>query len=159
LIKGGVHLENARNLRAIALDKTGTITEGKPRLVAAEFLDATVAEDQLRKWAASLAGHSDHPVSKAIAQGLDLPATEVDAFTALPGRGVEGRTDGRTLALGNHRLVEERRLCSPELEARLKAHESAGRTVTMLASPERVLAIFAVADRIKETSREAIASL
>ncbi len=159
LIKGGVHLENARNLRAIALDKTGTITEGKPRLVATELFDESTDEAQARQCAADLAGHSDHPVSKAIAQGLALPARDVQGFTALTGRGVEGRVDGRAVALGNHRLVEERGLCSPDLEARLKAHESAGRTVTILVAPEGVLAIFAVADRIKETSREAIASL
>ncbi len=159
LIKGGVYLEEARKLRAIALDKTGTITEGKPRLVATEVLSSTDQEAKVLSWAASLAGHSDHPVSKAIATGLNLPENGLSDFTALPGRGIEARLDGHTLILGNHRLIEDRGLCSPEIEARLAIHENQGRTVTLLAAEDRVLAIFAVADTIKESSREAITDL
>ena len=66
---------------------------------------------------------------------------------------------GMSYVLGNHRLIEERGQCSPALEERLKQHEEAGRTVTLLASPERVIALFAVADTIKPSSREAVASL
>ena len=159
LIKGGVYLEEARKLRAIALDKTGTITEGKPRLVAKEVLSSAEAEATILSWAASLAGHSDHPVSKAIATGLALPENGLTDFTALPGRGIEARLDGRKLLLGNHRLIEDRGLCSPEIEARLAVHENQGRTVTLLAAEDQVLAIFAVADTIKESSREAVAEL
>ncbi len=159
LIKGGVYLEEARKLRVIALDKTGTITEGKPHLVATEMLPSTVPESQVLAWAASLAGHSDHPVSKAIATGLKLPETGLTDFVALAGRGVEARADGQLLILGNHRLIEERGLCSAEIEARLQAHETQGRTVTMLATAQQLLAIFAVADTIKESSREAVADL
>jgi len=159
LIKGGVYLEEARKLRAIALDKTGTITEGKPRLVATEVLASTEPEWKILSWAASLAGHSDHPVSKAIAAGLALPENGLTDFTALPGRGIEARLDGRKLILGNHRLIEDRHLCSPEIEARLSIHENQGRTVTLLATEDQVLAIFAVADTIKESSREAVAEL
>jgi Cd2+/Zn2+-exporting ATPase len=159
LIKGGVYLEEARKLRAIALDKTGTITEGKPRLVATEVLSSAVPEARVLAWAASLAGHSDHPVSKAIAHGLNLPENGLQDFVALPGRGIEARTDGERLTLGNHRLIEERGLCSKAIEARLAIHESQGRSVTLLASERQVLAIFAVADTIKDSSRAAIAEL
>ena len=159
LIKGGVYLEEARKLRAIALDKTGTITEGKPRLVATEVLSPVEPESKILSWAASLAGHSDHPVSKAIAAGLALPENGLTDFSALPGRGIEARLDGRKLILGNHRLIEDRRLCGPEIEARLAIHENQGRTVTLLAAEDEVLAIFAVADTIKESSREAVAEL
>ena len=159
LIKGGVYLEEARKLRAIALDKTGTITEGKPRLVATEVLTSSVQESQVLSWAASLAGHSDHPVAKAIASGLNLPENGLTDFVALAGRGVEARTDGQRLTLGNHRLIEERGLCSVEIEARLSVHEIQGRSVTLLASERQVLAIFAVADTIKESSRAALAEL
>src|SRR5574343_1052705 len=159
LIKGGVYLEEARKLRAIALDKTGTITEGKPRLVATEVLSPSDPEAKVLSWAASLTGHSDHPVSKAIAKGLNLPENGLTDFTALPGRGIEARLDGHTLILGNHRLIEDRGLCSPEIEARLAVHENQGRTATLLATEGRVLAIFAVADTIKESSREAITDL
>jgi Cd2+/Zn2+-exporting ATPase len=159
LIKGGVYLEEARKLRAVALDKTGTITAGKPKLVASEIVSSSIAETQIVSWAASLAGHSDHPVSKAIAAGLPPSANGLQGFRALPGRGIEARSDGTLLVLGNHRLIEERHLCSPATEARLNEHERQGRTVTLLASENEVLAIFAVADTIKESSRSAIAEL
>lgn len=159
MIKGGAYLEEARKLRAIALDKTGTVTEGKPRLVATEMLPSDHSETQVLSWAASLAGHSDHPVSKAIASGLALPQSALSEFTALAGRGIETSLDGEKLILGNHRLIEERGLCSPDIEARLGIHESQGRTVALLACGHRTLAIFAVADTIKESSREAVAEL
>ncbi|MBF1165692.1 MAG: heavy metal translocating P-type ATPase [Dechloromonas agitata] len=159
LIKGGVYLEEARKLRAVALDKTGTITAGKPKLVASEIVSSSIAETQILSWAASLAGHSDHPVSKAIAAGLSPSDDGLEDFRALPGRGIEARSDGTLLVLGNHRLIEERQLCSPAIEARLNEHERQGRTVTLLASENEVLAIFAVADTIKESSRSAIAEL
>ena len=159
LIKGGIYLEGARKLKAIALDKTGTITEGKPKLVARELLAPTSGTASVEALAAALAGQSDHPVSRAIAQGLAAPTAAVADFTALPGRGVQGSIDGTAYVLGNHRLIEERGQCSPALEATLKAHEEAGRTVTLLASPAGVLALFAVADTIKPSSREAVAEL
>lgn len=159
LIKGGVYLEEARKLRAVAMDKTGTITEGKPRLVAAEVFSTIVPERQVRQWAASLTAHSDHPVSKAVVRELDAADLPVRDFTAIHGRGVQGRVNGEMLTFGNHRLIEERGICGPEIEARLKAHEKQGRTVTMLATEREVLALFAVADTIKESSREAIAAL
>lgn len=159
LIKGGTYLEEARNLKAIALDKTGTVTEGKPKLVEFAVVDPSVAKDQIAVFAASLASRSDHPVSKAIAAGLPAEVEEVDEFEALAGRGVQGRVSGQVLVLGNHRLIEERKQCSPELEAQLRAHEEAGRTVTLLAGEAGVLALFAVADTIKESSRRAVEEL
>ena len=173
LIKGGVYLETAHQIKAIALDKTGTITEGRPRLVATEVLpspegNAPVASAQVLRWAGDLAGHSDHPVSRAIAQGLAAaqgaapgaaPGGALEAFTALPGRGVQARVAGQRLVLGNHRLMEELGLCNPGIEARLAAHEAQGRTVTLLATDAAVLALFAVADTIKDSSREALAAL
>lgn len=159
LIKGGIHLEQARKLKAIALDKTGTVTEGRPRLVewsvVGDATDAATAEHI----AAALAGHSDHPVSRAIAAGLKTNRVDARNFTALAGRGVQADVDGVTYALGNHRLIEERGQCSPALEERLESHEDAGRTVTLLATPDRVVALFAVADTIKPSSREAVATL
>jgi Cd2+/Zn2+-exporting ATPase len=160
LIKGGIHLEGARKIKVVALDKTGTITQGKPKLVATEVLPTDQVESQVLRWASDLAGHSDHPVSMAITQGLGIQGNGLlESFTALPGRGIEAKAGGHSLILGNHRLIEDRGLCSPQIEARLTAHEAQGRTVTMLASSTQVLAIFAVADTIKESSREAIAEL
>ena len=159
LIKGGVHLEGARKIKVVALDKTGTITEGKPVLVDTEFVKSEVPEWQVLRWAADLSAHSDHPVSKAIAKSLDPGSSVLQDFKVIAGRGVEALVDGQLLILGNHRLIEDRKLCSSSIEARLAELEALGRTVTMLASQTQVLVIFAVADTIKETSREALAQL
>lgn len=158
LIKGGTYIEEARKLRAIALDKTGTVTEGKPTLVESAILDGSDGKDWL-SIAGSLSSRSDHPVSKAIAAGLTESTATVEGFKAIAGRGVVGQVNGARYQLGNHRMVEELGLCSPALEARLKVHEDAGRTVTLLIAPTGVLALFAVADTIKESSRDAIADL
>ena len=159
LIKGGIYLEEARKLKAIALDKTGTLTEGKPRLVDWAVVDSQTESADAEHVAVVLASHSDHPVSRAIAAGLKPNGVEAKNFTALAGRGAQAEVSGVSYVLGNHRLIEERGQCSPALEERLKQHEEAGRTVTLLASPERVIALFAVADTIKPSSREAVASL
>ena len=158
LIKGGTYLESARLLKAVALDKTGTITEGKPALVDWR-LWGEGDEAQVKHLAANLAARSDHPVSRAIAAILTDSALEVQRFTALPGRGVQGTINGQTLQLGNHRLMHESGFCSPELETELAMHEGQGRSVTMLADTGRVLALFAVADTLKPSSIQAIAEL
>ncbi|WP_428564823.1 heavy metal translocating P-type ATPase [Ramlibacter sp.] len=160
LIKGGVYLESARRLKAIALDKTGTITEGKPKLVAWRTWNGA-NEPDARLWSASLASRSDHPVSRAIVAGLDGEGerAEVEDFTALPGRGVKGRVAGGELLLGNHRAMHELGLCGDELEAELRTHERQGRTVTLVARDGRVVGIFAVADTMKDGSRQAIEEL
>ena len=163
LIKGGTYLEEARNLKAIALDKTGTITEGKPKLVAFELLDNAQSREAVSRLAQSLASQSDHPVSKAIAAGLvdSAPAAShpVLSFTAIAGRGVQGDINGQKYVLGNHRLIEERGLCNPAIEAKLAEHENQGRTVTLLATDRNVIAFFAVADTIKPSSQQAVAEL
>jgi Zn2+/Cd2+-exporting ATPase len=158
LIKGGTYLESARLLKTIALDKTGTITQGKPKLVVWRAWNGA-DRAQSQQLAASLASRSDHPVSQAIAAGLEGERAAVDNVSALPGRGVQGVVQGTSVLLSNHRAVHERGWCSPELEAELQQHEQLGRTVTLLVGGEQVLAIFAVADTIKETSRQAIAEL
>ena len=159
LIKGGVHLEQARLIKAVALDKTGTITEGKPRLVEWEMLTTSLPRSQAEHIAAALAAHSDHPVSRAIAAGLTPNSVEARNFSALSGRGIEADIGGQRYVLGNHRLIEERGQCSAEIEAVLHRHEAAGRTVSLLATASGVLALFAVADTIKPSSAAAIGEL
>jgi Zn2+/Cd2+-exporting ATPase len=162
LIKGGAYLEQGRKLRWLALDKTGTITYGKP--VQTDFAPLDEADSlECRRLAASLAGRSNHPVSRAIAEGAQAAgagaARSVTEFEALPGRGVTGVVDGKRYWLGNHALVESLKRCSPALEARLDALERQGKTTVMFIDTTRVLAVFAVADTVKETSRTAVADL
>ena len=159
LIKGGVHLEQARRLRVLALDKTGTLTEGRPRLVAQEGMGRAPLSDAVLRLARSLAARSDHPVAQAIARGLPGPTRPVDDFAAEAGQGVHGCIDGKALVLGNHRWIHERGLCTPALEAQMARHEVEGRTVSLLADEREVLALFAVADTVKPSSREAVAAL
>ena len=163
LIKGGTYLENARRLKAVALDKTGTLTEGKPRLVDWRVWGEG-DKAQAQHLAASLAVRSDHPVSQAIAAGLmgaglAGAASDVLDFQALPGRGVTGTVHGVSLRLGNHRWMHDSGLCSPALEAELARHEQQGRSVTVLADSTRVLAVFAVADTLKPSAVQAVADL
>jgi len=161
LVKGGVYLEGGYKLDYLALDKTGTITHGKPVQTDYLALDPGV-ENSAPTLAASLAARSDHPVSRAIADAAvdkQLAPQVVDNFQALPGRGVRGDIDGKTYHLGNHRLVEDLGLCSPELEERLFALEKQGKSVVLLLDGTGPLALFAVADTVKDSSREAIRQL
>ncbi|WP_110970296.1 heavy metal translocating P-type ATPase [Pseudomonas huaxiensis] len=161
LIKGGVYLEGGRKLDFLALDKTGTLTHGKPVQTDMQVLD-TLFEDRAQRIAASLAARSDHPVSMAIARHAEenaLVLESVDNFQALMGRGVSGEVGGVSYHLGNHRLVEELGLCSPQLEQKLDALERQGKTVVLLLDSSGPLALFAVADTVKQSSREAIAEL
>lgn len=158
LVKGGIYLESARLLKAVALDKTGTITAGKPQLVHWQVLNGA-DESRAKRLAASMAQRSDHPVSRAISAGLEVSAEEVDDFVALMGRGTQGSIAGQPVVLVNQRLIEERKQCSPALKALLQQQEQLGRTVTLLADERGVLALFAVADTIRETSRDAVARL
>ncbi|MDR6586563.1 heavy metal translocating P-type ATPase [Herbaspirillum frisingense] len=167
LIKGGVYLEQGRRLRALAVDKTGTLTFGKPRLTDVVSLQAGADQQALLQLAVSLAARSDHPVSRAIAvqeerqeeRQEDRQALEVQDFAALAGRGVQGRIDGQLLHLGNHRLVHELGQCSPELEARLQGFEKQGKTTTLLCCDGRPELLMAVADTVRPSSRQAVSEL
>lgn len=162
LIKGGVYLEDGRNLKVIALDKTGTITLGKPSVTDVTLLQGdTNTQLQL---AASLANRSDHPVSGAIsrywqAQFPTLSLIEVVQFEALMGRGVKARIGDQWFYLGNHRLVEELGICNTSLEATLRTFESDGKTVVIFCNETTPLLMVAVADTVRETSRQAITEL
>ncbi len=159
IIKGGLYIEEARKIKALALDKTGTITLGKPKLVAFSPQQEGADADALKQWASSLAERSDHPVSRAVATGLDGERLAVEAFEALPGRGVRGVIAGRPLMLANHRWIEELGLCSSTLEASMQVHERQGRSLSLLADDSGVLALIAVADTVRPSSAAAMEAL
>lgn len=161
LVKGGVYLEAGHQLTWLALDKTGTITHGKPALTNTVLLDQTTGVDAVQL-STTLAARSDHPVSKAIASAgekANLVLLDVADFSAIPGRGVSGTINGVLYQLGNHRLMHELGVCSKELEIVLTSFEEQGKTVIMLTDGVHVLCLFAVADTVKESSRAAIQEL
>ncbi len=161
LVKGGVYLEIGAKLSFVALDKTGTITHGKP--VQTDYMpvaEASVVHPQIV--AASLGARSDHPVSQAIAkfEGLDASTfLQVQSFEALPGRGVKGMIEGQLFYLGNHRLIQDLGLGTPQLDASMTNLERQGKTVVALTSTSQVFALFAVADTVKDSSQTAIKEL
>ena len=161
LIKGGEYLERGHQLKSLALDKTGTITFGKP-VVTDVVTQSGEYGESLRK-AASLAARSDHPVSAAVNAYWKLQGSEtlqeVTDFEAIAGRGVKGRINGMWFYLGNHRLVEELGLCNASTEAALSKLEQDGKTVVVICNENLPLAIIGVADTVRKTSREAIAQL
>ncbi|HKT96950.1 MAG TPA: heavy metal translocating P-type ATPase [Paraburkholderia sp.] len=163
LVKGGVWLERGRLLKAVALDKTGTLTRGAPVLTDTLAL-AALPEGEALRLAASLDDASTHPVARALVagwreRGTQAPLEPIDNFAVLNGLGVTGRIGGEAWHLGNHRLVESLGLCSPDLEARLSQLEAAGKTVIVLCSPREPVALFAVADAVRPESMRAVREL
>ncbi|MFE1570861.1 heavy metal translocating P-type ATPase [Comamonas odontotermitis] len=163
LIKGGSALEGARNLRAIAMDKTGTLTTGQPQLMGVQVWGNLPSGDEERiAW--QLASRSDHPVSRAIANGLESSFAHTSSHNtqdveALPGRGMAGTVDGSRYVLGNLRLMREMGIASETLEEALQRHEQQGHSVTLLADERSVHAIFAVADPLRAQAPEAVRQL
>jgi Zn2+/Cd2+-exporting ATPase len=161
LIKGGAHLERISRLRCIAFDKTGTLTRGKPEVVDVVALNGGRTASVVGL-AASVEQRSSHPIAQAIvdhAHTANISSVAADGVTALSGRGTEGSVDGRRVLLGNHRLFEERRLCSPALHDRVDAMNASGRTAVLVARDEQPIGIIAVADRSRETGKAAIEML
>ena len=161
LIKGGEYLELGHQLKSLALDKTGTITVGKPGVTDVVLLSDE--QNEFLRMAASLAARSDHPVSSAInaywkTHGNEVLDEVVD-FEAIAGRGVKGRIDEQWFFLGNYRLVKELGIANPSTEAALTKLEADGKTVVVICNERLPLALIGVADTVRETSREAIAQL
>lgn len=158
LIKGGVHLESGRTLTTIALDKTGTLTHGRPKVISMESLHGT-NEGKARQIAASLDQLSAHPVAKAIVDYWDGPLLPVEEFESLSGRGVRGRVGGQAFILGNHKLVEAQGVCCDHLHSSLTSLESKGVTIVILADEREAIVVFAVADTVRTESVDAIRQL
>jgi len=161
LVKGGVHLERTAGVTAVAFDKTGTLTHGRPEVVEVVPLNG-VAPARILALAAALEARSEHPIARAIVQharssGASWSAGE--GFRALPGLGAEARVGGRQVLVGNHRLFEERGLCSPEVDERLRQLGQEGRTAVLVASDGLPIGLVGVADRTRESARGAVAEL
>ena len=158
LIKGGVHLENTCNVRCVAFDKTGTLTRGTPEVVDVVALNGA-APASIVLIAASVEQRSTHPIAQAIldhASAAGIAAVPADDVSAMAGLGVEGRVDGALVLLGNHRLFEERGLCSPEFHDCLAAMEAMARTAVLVARNDRTIGIIAVADRPRDNAKATV---
>ena len=160
LVKGGQFLETGYKIKAIAVDKTGTLTMGKPNVTEVVTLGSR-SRDEILLLAASLEAGSAHPLAAAIVKAG--PAADrlqaVTQFAALHGRGVQGVIAGQTVYLGNARLMQELNVLTPELEATLARLEQQAYTAMVLANGTGALGVIAVADVLRPSAAAAIAKL
>ena len=164
LIKGGAFLEAVGKLRALALDKTGTITEGRPRVVEILPLGSQDEDDVLSR-AAAIDFHSQHPLARAVMEAATEKKLNITAalnYESRTARGAVGEVDGHPHFVGNHRFTHELGVCTPELEAMLSRQEESARSVVVVGHmPHQgcageVLGVIAVADTVR---REAVAAM
>jgi Cd2+/Zn2+-exporting ATPase len=161
LLKGGRLVELPATIRVLALDKTGTLTLGRPEVVEVVPL-AEHDERALLARAAAIEARSQHPLAQAVLAyarklGVEpVPATDV---RAAHGRGVQGQIDGRLFWLGSHRMLEERGQETPELHARLEAMSSAGRTVVVVGNDDHVCGFLGVRDTVRPDAADAVRRL
>lgn len=160
LVKGGQFLETGYRIKAIAVDKTGTLTMGKPAVTDVVAMEGS-DRDAILLLAASLDANSAHPLAAAIVKagppaGSHLPVTQ---FAALHGRGVQGNIDGQTYYLGNARLMTELNVLTPALQAILARLEQQAYTAMVLTTSSGALGVIAVADVLRPTAASAIARL
>lgn len=166
LVKGGVHLEMLGKLKAIAVDKTGTLTEGKFRVQS--FRNFSQKEDsEILQIADALESVSSHPLAKAVLEFVasnELSKKSVEKYRAVPGRGAEGYVDSRRYFVGNHRFAHEIGVCTPELEQYLQHLEAEALSVVIVGSSPgdgsgELLGVFALGDSLRANAREAIEAL
>lgn len=161
LVKGGTHLETPAHLKAIAMDKTGTLTEGRPQVVEIVPFGGR-SEMELLGLAAALEARSAHPIAHAIlakAAELKITAEPAEAVQAIVGRGVTGRVAGREVWLGSRRYLEERGINSDGVLERADALSSAGRTIVAVGDGNEVWGLVAVADAVRPEAKGIVTAL
>lgn len=165
LVKGGTYLEQGFKLKVVALDKTGTLTEGRPKIVEMNSVDEGIlATKEALRISASLNAQSEHSIARAFTKaaelgGLESELSPVNDFRAEPGRGVTGSINGNVFWLGNHRYAHNAGVCNPDIEAQLSRIEESGKTAIVLFNTKQALAIFGIADTLRSTSQEAVQQL
>jgi len=161
LIKGADSLETAHRLKYIIFDKTGTITKGQPELTDTIAFDGR-SKTEILQIAASLEKSSEHPLAEAIvkkAEAEKLNLSKTKNFTAVPGQGVKAEINSQKYLLGNLKLMAENQINTESLSQRLAELENQGKTAMILADHAKILGLVAVADSIRETSKQAVANL
>lgn len=154
LIKSADALETSCRIQVMILDKTGTITEGKPTVT--DLIAYGLPEREALRLAASVEQLSEHPVARAVTDSFDGELAGAEDFQSLTGRGVSARVEGKTIRLGNRRLMEEAGIA---VETDVRPLEEQGKTVLLMAVDDRLAAVIAVADPVRDTSRAALDSL
>ncbi|PRR69769.1 heavy metal translocating P-type ATPase [Clostridium thermopalmarium] len=161
LIKSGVALETTHKIKTIVFDKTGTITEGKPKVTDIVVANG-IKEDELLQLTASAEKGSEHPLGEAIVKGAEekeLKFKNLDAFKAIPGHGIEVRIDEKEILAGNRKLMVERNISLENLEEASNKLAEEGKTPMYVAIEGKLAGIIAVADTVKENSKKAIEHL
>ena len=161
LIKGGARLEQLASVRCIAFDKTGTLTRGRLRVTDVVSLNGA-GRAEILALAASIEIRSEHPIGRAIverAKAEALALLPVERVVALPGRGAQGFVRQQAVIVGNHRLIEERGLCGPDVEAALSSLAAAGRSGVVVAMDNAPIGVVGVADEVREAATETVALL
>lgn len=165
LIKGGIHLEEAGALKAIAFDKTGTLTKGVPEVTSFSMIAGEMSEREALGIAAALESRSQHPLGKAIlqkadTQDIDYRSLIVDDFSALTGKGLKGTINQAVYYIGKPHLFDEVGIpISETVQHQILDYQNEGKTVMVLGNQGNILALIAVADEIRESSKEAIRKL
>ncbi len=162
LIRSGESLEIAHALRTVVLDKTGTVTAGKPAVTDVVAAEATVSADEVLRLAAAAESGSEHPLAQAVlaaASARGLGAPPVEGFAAVPGKGVEATVDGRRVLVGGARLLVERAVRTNGLEETAARLAGEGKTPIFVAADGRPIGLLAVSDPIKPGSADAVAEL
>lgn len=164
LFKGADSLELAHKIQVIVLDKTGTLTVGKPTVTDFVTIKGTANSNELQllQLAASVEGNSEHPLGEAVvryAQSQEVSLTDVKHFEAIAGSGVRGVVEGKSIALGTLRWMQELGFDTEYLELRARAWESASKTVVWMASEGKIEAIMGIADALKPSSAAAVLAL
>jgi Cd2+/Zn2+-exporting ATPase len=161
LIKGGAHLEAVARVKAIAIDKTGTLTKGEPRVQRLVALNG-FTDGEVLAFARALESQSNHPIAHAIVAHADQRATprlKIEALRELPGRGAEGTVEDRSLWIGSPRLAQERDLVDTTAQRVIEEVEEQGLTAIVLGDQERVYGVVGVADDIRPQARTIVADL
>lgn len=160
LIKGGEALETTHKLTTIVFDKTGTITEGKPKVT--DIITTTLSEEQLLRYAASAEKGSEHPLGEAIiraATDRGYSLSELESFNAIAGHGIEVKIEGKQILLGNKKLMIEKTIDVTPLSKASDQLAYDGKTPMYMAIDGQLAGIIAVADTVKESSKKAIETL
>ena len=158
LIKSSAALEEAGHVGVVLLDKTGTITNGKPKVVDIQVFN-DYSKEEVLNIAASIEKHSEHPLGKAIveeAEKQEFDVLPIEQFQSISGMGIQGIVDGKEVLLGNHLLLQNQGIAVDEFNAVIDGVASKGQTAMFVAIQKQVAGIIVVADTIKATSKEAI---